>query len=269
VPARAAGMPLPRPAGIVSAENLIVPVPGTGTPVLKGVGFSLAAGEALAVIGPSGSGKTSLARALVGLWPSVGGKVRLDGADVCGWDKAELGPHLGYLPQGVELLDGTIAQNIARFTDGDPGAVEAAARQVGLHDWIVSLPRGYETPVGPEGLGLSGGQRQRLGLARALYGGPAFVVLDEPNASLDTEGDAALVSAIGQAKAAGTSFVVITHRTGVLALCEKVLVLADGQTQVLGSRNEVLAALEPAARSVAPQPPAARREPLPHVQETR
>ena len=167
VPPKAKSMPLPSPKGRVQAENVVAGAPGGGAAILKGVAFALQPGETLAVVGPSASGKTTLARLLVGLWPSAGGKVRLDGADVYAWDKTELGPSVGYLPQDVELFDGTIAENIARFGDPDPHKVEAAARAVGLHEFILALPQGYDSPVGREGAMLSGGQRQRLGLARA------------------------------------------------------------------------------------------------------
>jgi len=249
VPAKAPAMALPAPKGRLAAENLVVPVPGgSNVPVLRGVNFALQPGEVLAVIGPSASGKTTLARTLVGLWPSAGGKARLDGVDVFAWDKAELGPFVGYLPQGVELFDGSVADNIARFDKPDSAKVEAAARQVGLHDFILSLPQGYDTEIGSEGARLSGGQRQRLALARALYGDPVFVVLDEPNASLDEAGDRALAEAIAAAKAKGTTFVVMTHRTSILGVSDKLLVLADGQVQAFGPRDQVLAALQKAAQ---------------------
>jgi ATP-binding cassette, subfamily C, bacterial exporter for protease/lipase len=215
--------------------------------ILKNVQFALRPGEVLAVIGPSASGKTTLARMLAGLWPAMGGKVRLDGADVFAWDKSELGPHVGYLPQGIELFDGTLAENIARFGEVEPAKIEAAAKAVGLHEYILELPQGYDSPVGREGAMLSGGQRQRVGLARAIYGDPAFVVLDEPNSSLDEAGDAALAAAILELKARGTTFVVMTHRTSVLAVVDKLLVLNDGIAQAFGPRDDVLAALKRAA----------------------
>ena len=251
VPKPVPGMPLPAPRGALTVEQLVAGAPGGGQgPILKSVAFALNPGEVLAVVGPSASGKTTLARLLVGLWPAQAGKVRLDGADVHTWNKGELGPHVGYLPQGVELFEGTLAENIARFGVVDRARVEAAARAVGLHDFIVSLPEGYDSPVGAEGARLSGGQRQRVGLARALYGNPVFVVLDEPNSSLDEEGDAALARAIAAAKARGTTFVVMTHRTSVLAVADKMLVLQDGQQQAFGPRDEVLAALNKAAQQV-------------------
>ncbi len=247
VPIKPQGMELPAPLGRLMVENVMAAAPGAQTPILKGVAFALNPGEVLAVVGPSASGKTTLARLLVGLWPALNGKVRLDGADVYTWDKLGLGPHLGYLPQGVELFEGTVAENIARFGAVDMVKVKAAARAVGLHEFIMALPIGYENPVGRDGAMLSGGQRQRVALARAIYGQPAFVVLDEPNSSLDEEGDAALAGAIVQLKALGTTFVVMTHRTSVLSVADKMLVLRDGQAQMFGPRDEVLKALSEAA----------------------
>ena len=252
LPLRPPSMALPPPGGSVAVESVVAMAPGTQITILKGVAFALQPGEVLAVVGPSASGKTTLARLLVGLWPAAVGKVRLDGVDVFAWNKAELGPHIGYLPQGVELFDGTLAENIARFGDVDQTRVEAAARAVGLHDMIMELPKGYDSPVGREGAMLSGGQRQRVGLARAIYGNPVFVVLDEPNSSLDEAGDAALASAITQLKSRGTTFVIMTHRTSVLAVADKMLILQEGQNRAFGPRDEVLAAL---AKANAPQQP--------------
>lgn len=243
LPARTPGMSLPAPKGALLVESLIASAPGTTVQILKGVGFELKPGEVLAVVGPSASGKTTLARLLAGFWPAISGKVRLDGVDVFTWDKTELGPHVGYLPQGIELFDGTLAENIARFGNVDPAKVEAAARAVGLHDTIMALPKGYDSPVGREGAMLSGGQRQRVGLARAIYDDPVFVVLDEPNSSLDESGDAALASAIAQLKSRGTTFVIMTHRTSVLAVADKMLILHEGQNRAFGARDDVLAAL--------------------------
>ena len=260
VPAQPRSMALPAPRGALHVEQLVAGAPGNPALILRGVQFALAPGEVLAVVGPSAAGKTTLARLLVGLWPAQGGKVRLDGADIHTWDKAELGVHLGYLPQGVELFEGTLAENIARFAQVEPAKVEAAARAVGLHEFILSLPQGYDSPVGPEGARLSGGQRQRVGLARALYGDPVFVVLDEPNSSLDEEGDAALARAIQEGKARGTTFVVMTHRTSVLGVADKMLVLRDGMQQAFCPRDEVLATLQQAKQQ--PAAPAARGQAL-------
>lgn len=252
VPAQEPAMPLPPPRGQLQVEQLVAAAPAQpgrqGATILRGIVFALQPGDVLAVVGPSAAGKTTLARLLVGLWPALSGKVRLDGVDVQVWNKAELGPHLGYLPQGVELFEGSLAENIARFGPVDMIKVEAAARAVGLHELIEALPQGYATTVGPGGARLSGGQRQRVGLARALYGDPVYVVLDEPNSSLDEEGDAALGRAIGQASARGATVIVITHRTSVLGVANKMLVLRDGQQQAFGPRDDVLAALSKAAR---------------------
>jgi ATP-binding cassette subfamily C exporter for protease/lipase len=240
---RPESMALPAPLGHLQVEGLVAGAPGIPVPILKGISFGLQPGDVLAVVGPSASGKTTLARLLVGLWPAINGKVRLDGVDVFTWDKLELGPHIGYLPQGVELFDGSMAENIARFGELDQAKVEAAARAIGLHEFILSLPQGYDSPVGREGTMLSGGQRQRVGLARAFYGNPAFIVLDEPNSSLDEQGDADLARAITQLKAKGCTFIVMTHRTSVLSVADKMLVLREGQLQMFGPRDEVLKAL--------------------------
>ena len=249
IPVRPEAMALPVPKGFLTVEALVAGAPGQQVPIVRGVQFGIQPGEVLAVIGPSASGKTTLARLLVGLWPAISGKVRLDGADVHAWDKAELGPYLGYLPQGVELLDGTLAENIARFGDVDMVQVEAAARLVGLHELIMSMPQGYHSPIGRDGTMLSGGQRQRVGLARALYGKPVFVVLDEPNSSLDEAGDAALANAIAALKQLGTTFVVMTHRSSILGVADKILLMREGAQQAFGPRDEVLAALQQKAQS--------------------
>ena len=246
VPPKPEAMALPAPKGYLTVEGLLAGAPGQQVPIVRGVQFGLAKGEVLAVVGPSASGKTTLARLLVGLWPAMSGKVRLDGADVYTWDKSELGPYLGYLPQGVELLEGSLAENIARFGEVDMAQVEAAARLVGLHELIMSMPQGYNSPIGRDGAMLSGGQRQRVGLARALYGKPVFVVLDEPNSSLDEAGDLALANAIAALKQLGTTFVVMTHRTRVLGVADKMLIMRDGAQQAFGPRDEVLAALQKA-----------------------
>jgi ATP-binding cassette subfamily C exporter for protease/lipase len=251
VPKDPENMALPAPRGVLQVEQLMAGAPGSPGVIVRGVAFALQPGEVLAVVGPSASGKSTLARLLVGLWPAASGKVRLDGVDIFTWDKAELGPHVGYLPQGVELFEGTLAQNIARFGEVDMHKVRAAAQAVGVDALIESLPQGYETVVGPGGVRLSGGQRQRIGLARALYGAPTLIVLDEPNSNLDDEGDAALARAIAQASARGATVVVITHRTSVLGVAHKMLLIRDGVQQAFGPRDEVLAALQQAA--VAPR----------------
>jgi ATP-binding cassette subfamily C exporter for protease/lipase len=243
VPARTPGMPLPPPKGELSVEGVLAAAPGSQAAILRGVSFRLPAGKCLMVVGPSAAGKTTLARVLTGVWPTLAGKVRLDGVDVHTWNKAELGPYLGYLPQDIELFDGSIAENIARFGEVDLERVQAAARQVGLHEAILALPEGYDTRVGEDGARLSGGQRQRLGLARAIYGQPRFVVLDEPNSNLDEAGDAALLDTLLKLKAGGATVVVISHRTSVLPAADVMLVLREGQVAALGPRDEVLAAL--------------------------
>lgn len=262
VPPREASMPLPAPVGKLLVESLVAGAPGSQAPIIRGVQFGLSPGEVLAVIGPSASGKTTLARLLVGLWPAMSGKVRLDGSDVYLWNKQELGPHMGYLPQSVELFEGTIAENIARFYEPDQVLVEKAARDMGLHEFILSLPQGYNTLIGPEGHNFSGGQRQRIAAARAIYGNPALVVLDEPNSSLDEAGDQSLANMITARKAMGTTFVVITHRTSLLGVSDKILLMRDGAQQAFGPRDDVLKALAQAKQqaqqqAAQPLPPAA------------
>ena len=263
LPEREAGMPLPPPRGVLTVEQLVAgppPLPGQAPQaILRGLQFGVASGEVLAVIGPSAAGKTTLARMLVGLWPALQGKVRLDGADVYTWNKTELGPSVGYLPQGVELFEGTVAENIARFGAVDMNKVQLAAQAVGLHEFILALPRGYETPVGRDGAVLSGGQRQRVALARALYGEPALVVLDEPNSSLDESGDAALVRAIQMLKQRGATVVVMTHRTSVLGVTDKILLLVEGAQQAFGPRDEVLAAMQKAQQQAQQAPQQAQQ----------
>jgi ATP-binding cassette subfamily C exporter for protease/lipase len=196
------------------------------------------------VVGPSASGKSTLARLLVGVWPPAGGSVRLDGASVFDWNKDELGPHVGYLPQDIELFDGTVADNIARFGEVDAEGVVEAARLVDMHEQILRLPMGYDTPLGSDGSNVSGGQRQRIGLARAFYGDPALIVLDEPNSNLDEAGEKALVETLRAAKAKGKTVVLITHRISTLATADKILVLAEGALAAFGPRDEVFKALQ-------------------------
>jgi ATP-binding cassette subfamily C exporter for protease/lipase len=200
----------------------------------------------LVILGPSGAGKSTLARVMMGIWPDLSGEVLLDGQAINHWDRAELGPHLGYLPQDIELFEGSLAENIARFGKINPEQVIEAARNTGLHDMILRLPKGYDTPIGEAGALLSGGQRQRIGLARAIYGNPSLIVLDEPNANLDDAGEMALINAVQNMKSMGKTVVLITHRPGVLAVADRVLVLVDGRIQVEGPRDAVLATLQPA-----------------------
>jgi len=241
-----ANMRLPAPSGAISAQALVVQAPNTTTAILKNVQFDLPPGQSLAIVGPSGTGKTSLLRTIIGLWPAGTGKVRLDGVDVYTWDKKELGPHIGYLPQNIELFDGTIAENIARFGPPDQKALEMAAQQVGLSEHIQSMALGFDTPVGVSGGYLSGGLRQRIGLARALYGSPRLLVLDEPNAHLDEAGDAALLQALAHAKALGTSVVMVTHRSQILHQMDQLMILRDGQMQICGPTPDVIEAIKKA-----------------------
>ncbi len=232
---------LPRPARSLEVEQVTVVAPGGATPIVAGVRFGLKSGEALGIIGPSGAGKTSLVRTLVGIWPPAKGSVRLDGAALDQWEPEFLGRHVGFVSQTVELFDGTISENIARMSIApDADAVLRAARAAGAHDMILRLPSGYDTKVGEGGAVLSGGQRQRIALARALYGDPFLVVLDEPNSNLDNEGEAALQQAIVALKARGAIVVLIAHRPAALSACDRILVLANGVQQAFGPRDEIL-----------------------------
>ena len=241
-PARPETMSLPKPVGKLSVSNLVAVPPGSNVTVLRGVNLEIEAGSVVGVIGPSASGKSSLARLLVGVWAPMGGSVRLDGAEVSKSNKAELGPSIGYLPQDVELFEGTIGENIARFGEVNSELVIEAAKMAGVHEMILHLPQGYDTVIGVAG-GLSGGQRQRLGLARALYGEPSLVVLDEPNSNLDEVGEAALVKAVNELKSKGATVILITHRTSIIGVVDKVLVMQAGTSAAFGPRDEVLAAL--------------------------
>lgn len=243
IPKDADTMSLPAPTGKLSAEQVMVVPPGSKTIVVRGVNMELNAGEALGIVGPSASGKSCLARALLGIWPTYSGKVRLDGADIFAWDRTELGPYIGYLPQDIELFDGSISENICRFGDVDPDKVVEAAITAGVHDLILHLPQGYDTVIGGSGGILSGGQRQRIGLARAIYGSPKYLVLDEPNSNLDDQGERELVEAIRRIKSEGATVIIITHRTMVLQCVDKILVMRDGAASHFGPRDQVLAAL--------------------------
>jgi ATP-binding cassette subfamily C protein len=236
-------LPLPVPEGHLSVENIIAVPPGAKEPVLRGISFALRPGEVLGILGPSAAGKSSLARVLVGVWSTAHGKVRIDGAEISHWAPERLGRHIGYLPQDVELFSGSIAENIARFNELDEVEIITAARMAGVHDMVQALPAGYNTQIGEGGHALSGGQRQRIGLARALYGKPAYIILDEPNASLDADGEAALLSAIHQLRQDGSTVVLITHKTNILATVDKILVLSHGQVASFGSRDEILSKL--------------------------
>lgn len=248
-PARVPGMALPPPVGSLLVEGVMAAAPGSQAMILKQVGFHVSPGEIVGVIGPSASGKSTLARLLVGVWPTLGGKVRLDGADIYTWDKTLLGPSVGYLPQDIELFEGTIAENIARFGDVDADKVVEAAKMAGVHDMVLRLPKGYDTLIGDGGSGLSGGQRQRVGFARAIYGNPRFVVLDEPNSNLDDVGEAALIRAVLELKQRGTTIILITHRTSIISAVDKLLLLVDGAVQLYGPRDQVLLAIQQRAQS--------------------
>jgi len=241
IPADADKMTLPAPEGSFQIEAAVVVPPGAKTPVLKGITLGIAKGDVVGVIGPSGAGKSTFARALLGIWPTASGKIRLDGADVFAWSRDELGPYIGYLPQDVELFEGTVSENIARFGDIDPDKVVNAAKMADVHDLILRLPEGYDTVIGATGGNLSGGQRQRIGLARALYGDPVIVVLDEPNSNLDEQGEFALGNAIQRLKHKRATVIVITHRNNVLANVDKLLILNDGLVTIYGPKADVMA----------------------------
>jgi PrtD family type I secretion system ABC transporter len=252
LPDEGKGMELPRPVGELAVERLVFVPPGGEEPTLRGVSFELTPGEVLGIIGPSAAGKSTLARLIAGTWTPTAGKVRLDGADIGVWHDSGGSQHIGYLPQDIELFAGTVRDNIARLGDTNPTAVIEAAKLVGLHELIMRLPRGYNSEIGEAGLRLSGGQRQRIGLARAVFGKPRLVVLDEPNASLDHEGEEALHHAIARLKETGTTVVMIAHRPSVLGLADKLLVLRNGAVDAYGSRAEVIAKLNaPAANRAA------------------
>jgi len=274
---RPPGLPLPAPEGRLAAERVSYAFPGQGVAMVKGVNFALEPGESLAVIGPSAAGKTTLVRLLIGTLAPSAGAVRLDGADVYQWLREDLGRHVGYLPQDVELFDGTVFQNVARMAAGaEPEAVYEAARLAGCHETVLRLPQGYETEIGDGGLHLSGGQRQLVGLARALFGRPRLVVLDEPNSNLDGDSEAALLRALDRLKAMRTTVVLVSHRPTLVQGVDKVLLLKEGAMEMFGPRAEVLrrlmaqssrpaevpAAAAPAAATArpaeAPPPPAPR-----------
>jgi ATP-binding cassette subfamily C protein len=251
MPVSATRLELPAPTQALALDALSVTPPGAKSLVVHDVQFTLQAGNALGIIGPSASGKSSLVRAIVGVWPTIRGCVRLDRATIDQWTPAARGRHIGYLPQDVELLEGSIAQNIARFDpDAPAAAVIAAAKAAGVHDLIVSMPAGYETEMGERGMALSAGQQQRIALARALYGDPFLIVLDEPNSNLDAEGEDALTKAILAVRARGGIVIIVAHRPSALAAVDHVLVMARGSQQAFGPKDEVL------ARLVRPEPPA-------------
>jgi ATP-binding cassette subfamily C exporter for protease/lipase len=241
-PTQRPGVQLPRPRGDLRVEGLVVAAPGKREPILRNLSFSVAPGTLVGVVGPSASGKSTLGRALLGIWKPLAGSVRLDGAALHIWDREQVGRWLGYLPQDVELFDGSVAENIARCGEIDSGKVIDAARRAGVHEMVLQMPQGYDTRIGAGGLVLSGGQRQRIGLARALYGDPVMIVLDEPNSSLDEAGDAALLAALKNLRAEGRTAFIISHRLNVLSVVDQVLVLAGGTLRIMGPRTEVMQA---------------------------
>jgi ATP-binding cassette subfamily C exporter for protease/lipase len=252
-PPRVAGMALPKPLGAITVEGVSAAPPGSQVAVLKGLSFGLQPGDVLGVIGPSGSGKSTLARLLVGVWPAQVGKVRLDGADIFQWNKDQLGPHIGYLPQDIELFAGTVSENIARFGEINAEKVIVAAKRAGVHEMILHFPQGYDTRLGDGGGGLSGGQKQRIGLARCMYDDPSILVLDEPNSNLDEVGEQALVAAVNDLRQRGKTIVLITHRTSVLSVTSKLLLLRDGVAQAFGPRDQVIEALNKSNQQAAQQ----------------
>lgn len=239
-------MPLPSPHGRIEVEGLVVAAPGHTQPLVAGVNFALEPGNALGVIGPSGSGKSTLVRALVGAWPVLAGSIRLDGAQIDHWPSAQFGAAVGYVPQDVELLSGTVTDNIARFDpEADPDAVVRAAQRANVHDMILRLPKGYMTELGKGGMKLSAGQRQRLALARALYGDPVVLVLDEPNSNLDSAGEAALAEALLDARRRGVTIVIVSHRPSSLQIVNQLLCLHEGRQAAFGPRDEILKSTRP------------------------
>jgi ATP-binding cassette subfamily C exporter for protease/lipase len=231
------------PQGDVRIDSLVATAPGRPEPILHGLDASFPAGTVTGIIGPSGSGKSTLARCLVGAWPQVKGEVLYDEESIQSWNVEELGPNIGYLPQDIELFDGTIAENISRFGETDPAKVIEAAQRTGIHDAILRFPNGYNSQIGEAGALLSGGQRQRIGLARAMYGNPSVLVLDEPNSNLDDAGERALAQAVGQLKASGKTVFLITHRLNILGAADRVLALRDGRIEHFGPRDGVLEVL--------------------------
>ncbi|MBA6060312.1 MULTISPECIES: type I secretion system permease/ATPase [Pseudomonas] len=236
-------MPLPAPEGHIQVENLIVAPPGAKAPVLRSISFVAPAGSIVGIVGPSAAGKSTLVRALMGIWPPQHGVVRLDGADIASWDKQALGPYVGYLPQDIELFEGSISENIARFDKVDPEKVVQAAQMAGVHEMILMLPDGYDTVIGSEGVNLSGGQRQRIGLARAIYGNPRLIVLDEPNSNLDDVGERALGVALQKLKETGATVFIVSHRPNILTRLDRILVMAGGTISLYGERDRVIAEL--------------------------
>lgn len=253
MPADAERMQLPDPLGYLQLENAIVVPPGSKLPVIKGLSLTIEKADIVGVLGPSGAGKSTLARALLGIWPTANGAIRLDGAEIFHWDREHLGRFIGYLPQDIELFEGTISENIARFGQVDAEKVVEAAQMADVHELILRFPDGYDTVIGSGVGNLSGGQRQRIGLARALYGNPVLVVLDEPNSNLDDQGDGALEKALLQLKQKQTTVIVITHRNNILSKVDKLMILNEGNLVVFGPKDQVINYLQQQKQqSVAP-----------------
>jgi ATP-binding cassette subfamily C protein EexD len=264
-------MELPAPSGELILEQVVVIPPNGKEPSIKGISIVVNKGDIVGVIGPSAAGKSSLARAILGLWPLRNGKVRLDKADISQWDKVALGKYIGYLPQDIELFQGTVSENIARFGEIDPKKVVEASKKAGVHEMILRLPDGYDTVIGVGGSSLSGGQRQRIGLVRAIYDNPVLVVLDEPNSNLDDLGEQGLINAIKHLKLAGSTVIIITHRPSILQVTNKLLVLKNGLVDMYGGTNEVLAKLRgngnPPPSQPKPQQPQNRPTARPTMQK--
>lgn len=252
IPANERNMQLPEPQGQVTIENLTVIPPSSKKPALQGVNVQVMPGEQIGIVGPSAAGKSTFARAMLGIWPVAGGAVRIDGAEVKHYNADQLGPHIGYLPQDIELFNGTVSENIARFGEVDPDKVVEAAKKAGVHELILRLPNAYDTPIGADTGSLSGGQRQRIGLARALYDQPKIIVLDEPNSNLDEAGEQALSNTMQILKEEGATVFIISHRTSILRHIDKLLVMRDGQVQFFGPRDEVMKQLA-AQKAAQPQ----------------
>jgi ATP-binding cassette subfamily C protein EexD len=244
LPKEEESMQLPSPEGLVSLEGVTVAPPGQRNAVISNISFNVSPGDVVGIIGPSAAGKSTLARAILGIWPAMGGKVRLDGADIFSWNRDELGPYIGYLPQDIELFEGSISENISRFGETDAEQVVAAAKAAGVHEMILKQPKGYDTHIGPSGGGLSGGQRQRIGLARAMYGNPRLIVLDEPNSNLDDAGEAALAAAIQNMKSDKATVFIISHRVSALSVTNKLIVMQNGQLAGFGPTQEVMQKLQ-------------------------
>jgi ATP-binding cassette subfamily C protein EexD len=244
-------MSLPAPTGQLSVENITVIPPGSQIAAVRGLGFQIAAGESLGIIGPSAAGKTSLVRAILGVWSLRAGYIRLDGAEIGQWNRDELGPYVGYLPQDIELFDGTIASNICRFSNVDSDKIIHASKSAGIHEMILRLPEGYDTVINSNAGALSAGQRQKLGLARAIYNDPRLIILDEPNSNLDDQGERDLLTTLRRIKESGRTIIIITHRTPILALVDKILVMKDGVLANMGSKEEIMNALGASKSNVA------------------